>query len=93
MALGKPLPKAGVFALHQGEAVADLIVQRVRGSGTEPLFDGVGECFIEMGRGIAGFARGNFYAEPVPAVHAYKAGRHWHAGKMAFERHWWAQWW
>jgi hypothetical protein len=26
-------------------------------------------------------------------VHAYKAGRHWHAGKMAFERHWWAQWW
>ncbi len=93
LTLGKPLPKAGVFAHRQGEAVADIIVDRITGRVTRSTFDGVGECFIEMGRGIAGFARGNFYAEPAPAIHAYTPGRHWHAGKMAFERHWWAQWW
>jgi sulfide:quinone oxidoreductase len=73
--------------------VADLIARRLTGIPTGSTFDGTGECFIEMGRGIAGFARGNFYAEPVPTIHAYKPGRHWHAGKIAFERHWWAQWW
>ena len=93
MALGKPLPKAGVFAHRQGEVVADIIANRLSERGTGATFDGAGECFIEMGRGVAGFARGNFYAEPAPAIHAYKPGRHWHAGKVAFERHWWAQWW
>ena len=93
LTLGKPLPKAGVFAHRQGEAVADLVAHRMTGAGTGASFDGVGECFIEMGRGIAGFARGNFYAEPAPAIHAYTPGRHWHAGKVAFERHWWSQWW
>ncbi|MDA8205157.1 MAG: FAD/NAD(P)-binding oxidoreductase [Thermaerobacter sp.] len=93
LALGKPLPKAGVFAHRQGEVVADIVARRITGRNNGSTFDGVGECFIEMGRGIAGFARGNFYAEPAPAIHAYKSGRHWHAGKVAFERHWWAQWW
>ncbi len=93
LALGKPLPKAGVFAHREGEVVADIIAHRITGREPEPTFDGAGECFIEMGRGIAGFARGNFYAEPTPSVRAYKPGRHWHAGKVAFERHWWAQWW
>ena len=93
LALGKPLPKAGVFAHRQGEVVADLIARRLTGIATSAIFDGMGECFIEMGRGIAGFARGNFYAEPTPTIHAYKPGRHWHAGKIAFERHWWSQWW
>ena len=93
LTLGKPLPKAGVFAHRQGEVVADIIARRITGNQTGPTFDGMGECFIEMGRGIAGFARGNFYAEPMPTIQAYKPGRHWHAGKIAFERHWWAQWW
>lgn len=93
LAVGKPLPKAGVFAHRQGEAVADTIAHRLGRRDAPASFDGAGECFIEMGRGVAGFARGNFYAAPAPAVHAYKPGRHWHAAKVAFERHWWAQWW
>jgi sulfide:quinone oxidoreductase len=91
--MNKPLPKAGVFAHRQAEVVADIIAHRLTGRGTTATFDGVGECFIEMGRGIAGFARGNFYATPTPSVRAFTPGRHWHAGKVAFERHWWAQWW
>ncbi len=93
LAIGKPLPKAGVFAHRQGEVVAQIVAQRIAGRPAPDRFDGVGECFIEMGGGIAGFARGNFYAEPTPAVRAYRPGRHWHAGKVAFERHWWGQWW
>ena len=93
LALGKPLPKAGVFAHRQGEVVADIIASRLTGKGAGAEFDGVGECFIEMGGGVAGFARGNFFAEPTPTVRAYHPGRHWHVGKVAFERHWWAQWW
>lgn len=93
LALGKPLPKAGTFAHTEGEAVAQTIAHRLTGKGQPGRFDGVGECFIEMGGSVAGFARGNFYAEPLPTVRAYRSGRHWHAAKVAFERHWWAQWW
>lgn len=90
--IGKPLPKAGVFANAQGEAVAHTLVARLRGSGREQAFDGHGGCFIEMGGGVAGFARGNFYADPAPQVQMYRAGRHWHATKVAFERNWWRTW-
>ncbi len=90
--LGKPLPKAGVFAHGQAEAVAHTVAARLRGRGHEQVFDGRGECFIEMGGGVAGFARGNFYAEPAPQVQMYRAGRHWHAAKVAFERNWWRTW-
>lgn len=93
LAIGKPLPKAGVFAHRQGEVVADIIAHRITGHDTAAIFDGFGECFVEMGQGIAGFARGNFYDEPLPTVRAYKSGRHWHVGKVAFERQWWRQWW
>lgn len=93
LALGKPLPKAGTFAHTEGEVVAETIAYRLTGKGQPAQFDGVGECFIEMGGGVAGFARGSFYAQPVPTVRAYGPGRHWHIAKVAFERHWWGQWW
>ena len=93
LAIGKPLPKAGVFAFTEGEVVADRIADQLAGRVPGMRFDGRGECFIEMGRGQAGFARGQFFAEPAPAVRAYRSGRHWHAAKLAFERRWWSQWW
>jgi len=93
LALGKPLPKAGSFAHRQGQVVAEEIAARILRGPNTAAFDGQGECFIEMGQGIAGFARGNFYAEPTPAIRSYRSGRHWHAGKVAFERQWWSQWW
>jgi hypothetical protein len=36
----------------------------------------------------AGFAFGNFYAEPTPQVDFRPLGRAWHWGKVLFER-WW----
>ncbi len=84
--VGKPLPKAGVFAHYEAEVVARNIVRAVRGRGKLATFNGRGECFIETGDGKAGFGRGNFYAEPAPNVKLYKVGRHWHAGKVLFEQ-------
>jgi sulfide:quinone oxidoreductase len=92
LSIGLPLPKAGVFAHHEGEAVAHTIAAEITGRGQPDTFDGQGECFIEVGGGRAGFGRGNFYAEPRPTVKLYKTGRHWHAGKVLFEKDWWRRW-
>ncbi|MAG37561.1 MAG: pyridine nucleotide-disulfide oxidoreductase [Dehalococcoidia bacterium] len=92
LALGKPLPKAGVFAHNQAAVVARNIAHAVTGKGKPTQFDGQGECFIETGDGRAGFARGNFYGEPVPQVKMYRPGRHWHAGKVVFEKDWLRRW-
>lgn len=89
---GKPLPKAGVFAHAQAEVVAHTVAARLLGQSAERRFDGNGECFLELGEGKAAFARGNFYAQPAPDVRLFRPGRHWHAGKVAFERMWWQQW-
>ena len=90
--LGKPLPKAGTFAHSQAVVVAHNIAREVMGKGKTVRFDGHGECFIETGDGKAGLGRGDFYAEPVPQVKAYKVGRHWHAGKVLFEKDWLRKW-
>jgi len=75
--VGKPLPKAGVFAQAQAMVVAHNIAVAVTGQGAKKQFDGHGECFIEMGDGIAGYSAGNFYAEPSPQVDVHPPGPHW----------------
>jgi sulfide:quinone oxidoreductase len=92
LVIGKPLPKAGVFAHGQAEVVAHNIAVAITGKGEARRFEGHGECFIEMGDGKAGFARGNFYAEPAPTVKMYTPGAHWHAAKVLFEKDWWRRW-
>lgn len=89
---GMLLPKAGVFAHGEAEAVAGNIARRVRGDLREKPFDGHGLCFLEIGGGRAGLARGNFYASPVPQVTMYSPRRPWHAGKVAFEKYWLNRW-
>jgi len=84
--LGKPLPKAGVFAEAQAEAVARNIVATITGRGKSATFDGGGECFLETGDGKAGMGKGNFYADPVPQVKLRPPARLWHIAKVAFER-------
>ena len=82
------LPKAGVFAHAQAEVVARRIADEVKGVATTETFRGDGYCGLEAGGGIAGFASGNFFAEPAPQVQLRKLGRTWHLGKVLFEK-WW----
>ncbi len=92
LAMGKPLPKAGVFAHHQAEVVAANLAARWQGSGVRRTFDGHGECFLETGDGRAGFGAGNFYAKPVPQITLRGPNRFWHWGKVLFEWRWLRQW-
>jgi sulfide:quinone oxidoreductase len=90
--LGKPLPKAGVFAHAQASAVANNIALAITGKGKPARFLGHGECFVETGDGRAGFGGGDFYAEPVPDVKMRRPGLRWHWGKVLFEKTWLRQW-
>ena len=92
LTMGKPLPKAGVFAHAAGEVVAMNIVRDWTGRGTAQAFDGRGACFLETGDGKAGLGSGNFYAEPTPNVKLRAPSRWWHWVKIAFEKRWLRQW-
>jgi len=88
LANGMALPKAGVFAEGQGLAVARRIAKDIRGVEPQAEYDGQGFCWIETGGGSAGFASGEFYAEPDPVVPLPRSGRMWHWGKILFEKYW-----
>jgi len=92
LVMGKPLPKAGVFAERQARVVARNIATALTDKGKATGFDGHGECFVETGDNKAGYGRGDFYAEPTPQVKLYAAGRRWHLGKVAFEKNWFRRW-
>ncbi len=85
---GKMLPKAGVFAHGEGLTVAARISAAIDDREPSATFGGLGYCWIEAGGGTAGFANGNFYAEPDPDVAMPRSGRSWHWGKVLFERYW-----
>jgi sulfide:quinone oxidoreductase len=88
LTLGKPLPKAGVFAHGEAEIVAKNITHAITGKGTPQRFNGYGECFIEIGAGKAGMGGGNFYAEPKPEVTLRMPSWRWHVSKVLFEKSW-----
>jgi sulfide:quinone oxidoreductase len=92
LAMGKPLPRAGVFAHGQAEVVARNIAHAVRGRVPAARFDGHGACFIETGAGRAGYGSGDFYAEPHPVVRLRRPSWLWHAGKVVLERQVLWQW-
>lgn len=86
--MGRPLPKAGVFAHGQAEVVANNIAHAWTGRGTPRKFAGDGMCFIETGNARAGIGKGNFYAEPAPQVEMRGPNLFWHLGKILYEKYW-----
>lgn len=92
VAIGKPLPKAGVLAHNEAEVVAHNIACAITGKGLPRRFAGEGECFVETGDGLAGFGGGNFYAEPAPQIKLRQPTRLLHLGKIAFEKYWLFRW-
>jgi sulfide:quinone oxidoreductase len=86
--MGRPLPKAGVFAHGQAEVIAHNIAREWTGRGEPRRFEGEGMCFVEAGGGRAGMGRGNFYAEPLPDVRLHQPGLLWHGAKVLYEKYW-----
>lgn len=85
------LPKAGVFAHAQAKVVAKQIASAVNGQSSGDAFCGEGYCMLEVGAGSAGFAFGDFFAEPSPKITLKSAGKSWHLGKILFEKWWLAR--
>jgi sulfide:quinone oxidoreductase len=88
----KALPKAGVFAHSEAKVVAERIADKLDGKTSRAAFDGKGYCWVELGDGRAGFAGGDFFAEPEPRLKLRRPGRPLHWGKVAFEK-WWLHHW
>lgn len=84
------LPKAGVFAHVQASVAAHRIAAEVLGRESSANFCGDGYCMLEAGEDLAGFAYGNFFAEPSPEVKLKQIGKAWHIGKVLFEK-WWLE--
>lgn len=82
------LPKAGVFAHAQAEVVARRIAAELTGQVPAAEFPGRGYCMLEAGESVAGFAYGDFFAEPAPQMELRMVGGLWHYGKIMFEQ-WW----
>ena len=91
LTMGKPLPKAGVFASAQAKVVVSNIAHEWTGHGQRRVFDGYGKCFVDTGDGRAGIGFGSFYGEPAPQVSMRKPSRLWYWSKVLFEKWWLAQ--
>ncbi|MEP6808415.1 MAG: FAD-dependent oxidoreductase [Chloroflexota bacterium] len=91
LANGMPLPKAGLFAEKEGEAVAARIAARLRGDTPTATFDGLGACFLEMGGGEASTISGSFFSDP-PAVELSPPSAGLRAEKERFEMDRLARW-
>jgi len=86
--MGRPLPKAGVFAHGQARIVAHNIAASWTGRRRARRFEGEGMCFIETGGARAGMGSGNFYAEPLPEVKLHAPSLLWHGAKVLYEKYW-----
>ncbi len=91
LANGMPLPKAGLFAEREGEAVASRIAATFRGEAPTATFDGRGACFIELGDGEASMIGGEFYTDP-PTVELSPPSVEHRAAKEQFEMERLARW-
>lgn len=89
---GKLLPKAGVFAHFEAEIVANNIALEVENKEPTHRYTGQASCFLDIGFGKAGFASGNFYAEPQPDVVLRRPSLLWKWAKELFEKYWLWKW-
>lgn len=92
LSMGKPLPKAGVFAHAEAEIVARNIADSWSLRSPAAAFAGHGACFVEIGNNKAAMGTGNFFAEPIPNI-VLKSPSLWlHLAKVIFEKRWLKRW-
>jgi sulfide:quinone oxidoreductase len=88
----KTLPKAGLFAEMMGETVAERLANLFEGKEPSAQFSGEGGCYFEVGNGEAMMIKGNFLAEPAPAVELTEPSKAYYDEKIKFETDRWAKW-
>jgi sulfide:quinone oxidoreductase len=88
----KTLPKAGLFAEMMGETVAERLADVIEGREPGAQFSGEGGCYFEVGNGEAMMIKGNFLAEPAPAVELTEPSKVYYDEKVRFEKDRWTKW-
>ena len=88
----KTLPKAGLFAEMMGETVAERLADVFEGKKSSAQFSGEGGCYFEVGNGEAMMIKGNFLAEPAPAVELTEPSKVYYDEKVRFEKDRWTKW-
>jgi sulfide:quinone oxidoreductase len=58
------VPRAGIFAEGQGRVVAQQLIARVNSQSDAARYEGVGICYLEVGRGMVGRVDVNFLGGP-----------------------------
>ena len=83
---GATLPKAGVMAQREAMAVADNLANIAKGLSPRTDFRGEGTYQLEVGRGRALRAQGNYYDGRRPRLRLRRPSRRAHREKVLFER-------
>jgi sulfide:quinone oxidoreductase len=87
MAAGRGIPKAGVFAVSEGEIVGTNIAADINGTPTVD-FPGDGYCFIGFSGEISASVKGNFTDPTGPKVMISRPSSRGMRAKERFERDW-----
>lgn len=80
------VPKAGIFAEAEGITVAKNIVSQIKNELETSAFDGKGGCFLETGKGTAGYLQVDMFATPDPLTQLKSASTEHFAEKEKFEQ-------
>ena len=80
------VPKAGIFAEAEGITVAKNIISQIKNELETSVFDGKGGCFLETGKGTAGYLQVDMFATPDPLTQLKSASTEHFAEKEKFEQ-------
>lgn len=80
------VPKAGIFAEAEGITVAKNIISQIKNELEISVFDGKGGCFLETGKGTAGYLQVDMFATPDPLTQLKSASTEHFAEKEKFEQ-------
>jgi len=79
------VPKAGIFAEAEGVTVARNIISLIKNELEMATFDGKGGCFLETGKGTAGYIQVDMFAAPDPITQLKSSTTEYFFEKEKFE--------
>ncbi len=80
------LPKSGIFAEGQAKIVCQQIIDDIKNQSSNPMFDGKGFCFMEIGDNKAGYIDADFYNEKGPITRLDPPNEESYRKKLDFEK-------
>ncbi|TRZ79937.1 MAG: NAD(P)/FAD-dependent oxidoreductase [Nitrosopumilales archaeon] len=80
------VPKAGIFAEAEGITVARNIISQIKNELENAIFDGKGGCFLETGKGTAGYLQVDMFATPDPLTQLQSSSTEHFSEKEKFEQ-------